>query len=279
MESLVLELQRESMNPATNVTDLLRKAVVVATKLGITEFKEWAEYELHGYKDEEIIPQYRHLKGEIKATHPHYGLIPFLFKNPETAEMLSTRSNKQPIGELQHLLDRLGPNGTLQMPYPPGVLNQLDSGNLELGIVPTLIIDGSRLFGILEAVRNIILDWSLKLEANGILGEGMTFSPREKDQASSVTYNIGQLTGIAGNVHARNVQIGDYAAVHAELKNLGIPQKDRNELENILDALKSASGKDRESLLKRGVEWVLTHADKLGRLADMIRKWFESSSF
>jgi hypothetical protein len=39
--SLVLELQQEAMNPGVKVSDLLRKALVVATKLNVNEFKQW----------------------------------------------------------------------------------------------------------------------------------------------------------------------------------------------------------------------------------------------
>jgi hypothetical protein len=49
MASLVLELQREALNSTIPVTDLLRKALVVATELSIKEFQAWIEYELNGY--------------------------------------------------------------------------------------------------------------------------------------------------------------------------------------------------------------------------------------
>jgi hypothetical protein len=42
MTSLVLELQHEAMDPEVRVDALLRKAVVVATTLGIDDFRVWA---------------------------------------------------------------------------------------------------------------------------------------------------------------------------------------------------------------------------------------------
>ena len=36
---------------------------------------------------------------------------------------------------------------------------------------------------ILDAVRNAVLKWSLTLEAEGIIGEGMSFSPVEREKA------------------------------------------------------------------------------------------------
>ncbi len=278
MSSLVLELQHDALSPTTKVTDLLRKALVVASKLNVPEFKQWVEDELQGYKGKGLdTPKYRHLKGEIKAAHPNYGFIPYNFEDPEMAETLSVRPTHQPIGELQHLLEKLGPKGVLTMPFSPKVVKQLDSGNLELGIVPTVLIDSSRIHGILDAVRNIVLQWSLKLEAEGIIGEGLTFSKEEKKKAASVTYNIQHFTGIAGTVHAGNLQIGDYGSIHQELKTRGISQQHRNELECILDQLETAKGHDRESLLKQGSDWVLAHSKELGELAKVLTSWFGGS--
>jgi hypothetical protein len=49
---------------------------------------------------------------------------------------------------------------------------------------PQLHIPVSNVSAILDAVRNTILKWSLKLEEEGILGDGMSFSPAEKETAA-----------------------------------------------------------------------------------------------
>jgi hypothetical protein len=38
-----------------------------------------------------------------------------------------------------------------------------------------------------------------------------------------------------GDVSSTNVQIGDYSSIHHALKEKGVSQKERNELENLLD--------------------------------------------
>jgi hypothetical protein len=38
--------------------------------------------------------------------------------------------------------------------------------------------------------RTVILEWSLRLEKDGVLGEGMSFSDKEKESAASATYHI-----------------------------------------------------------------------------------------
>jgi hypothetical protein len=48
-------------------------------------------------------------------------------------------------------------------------------------------------------------------------------------------YNIKSFQGILGDVSSTNVQIGDYSSIHHALKEKGVSQKERNELENLLD--------------------------------------------
>lgn len=58
MSAIVLELQQDALNPSVSALNLLRKALVVATKLNIEEFQQWIELELNGYKGAPI-PEYR----------------------------------------------------------------------------------------------------------------------------------------------------------------------------------------------------------------------------
>jgi hypothetical protein len=49
---------------------------------------------------------------------------------------------------------------------------------------PALEVPRSAYVNILEKVRNTILAWGLKLEADGILGQGLTFNTEEKKVAA-----------------------------------------------------------------------------------------------
>jgi hypothetical protein len=61
-------------------------------------------------------------------------------------------------------------------------------GGLDMPIA--LHLDAAHVGGILAAVRNAILEWSLKLEEDGIVGEGLSFSKEEKQAAASNQYHI-----------------------------------------------------------------------------------------
>ena len=274
MGPLVVELRQAAVNQKVKVADLLRMALVVAMKLGVEDFKTWIENELHGYKDDNV-PEYRNLHGEIKAQHPNGGWIPYVFTDPKTAEILSRRSTGQSIAQLEHLWEHHDPQATICIPFPPEVLKQLNIHSREDGFIPTVVIDRSRIYGVLDAVRTIVLEWSLKLEQNKILGDGQTFSTEEKERASTTTYNIQNFMGIAGNVQAEKLQIGNYNTIHEQLKSFGVPQPERNELENILDDLKTANPEQKKSLLRRGSDWLLRNGPAIGSLSETIRAWFE----
>ena len=71
---------------------------------------------------------------------------------------------------------------------------------------PLLCIHISRFSGILDAVRNRVLQWSLDLERDGITGDGVNFHKNELEKAQGVNYQIENY--VAGNMSADQIQIG-----------------------------------------------------------------------
>lgn len=186
MASLVLELQQDAMNHSGSIVSLLRKALVVASKLSISEVKLWAQSELSGYDGP--VPDYRKLASTLKCeTDFGWRAISFEMVKPEerkrARKWLTDVAMDRPIAEIEAWL---APSG------PPHVLWYLAPEKaLELGLeFPTArFIPRSSLSVIPEAICNYILQWSLELEQKGILGEGMTFTTKEIAQAPSVVTN------------------------------------------------------------------------------------------
>ena len=71
--SLVMELQRDALNPDNPVSNLLRKALVIATKLDLKNLENWITLELSGYPDQDLVPDYRTLIGQIEVWNPFHG--------------------------------------------------------------------------------------------------------------------------------------------------------------------------------------------------------------
>lgn len=186
MDSLVLELQREATNGSTTLLDLLRKALVVARKLNIKELQHWIRNELDGYPDKSELPQYRFIMyGQLKAHNPFYGWIPIIIPR-EIDEFIPEIFVHQPISQIEALIKNPKDKNLLVM--RPDLDNLLRMYN-DIPYEMATHIDPSQLHGVIEAVRNVVLDWSLRLEEDGILGEGMTFSQKEKQIASNHNYN------------------------------------------------------------------------------------------
>jgi hypothetical protein len=73
MGSVVRELQQDALNRDVEISDLLRKALVVARKLGLDDFQAWINNELNGYAKGEEVPEYRQISGQARAWNPYRG--------------------------------------------------------------------------------------------------------------------------------------------------------------------------------------------------------------
>jgi len=280
MASLVLELQQEAASGSTALPDVLRKARMVATKLKLAEMNAWIEHELHGYPPEADVPEYRQLHGDVRAHNPYNGaLMPIRFTDPSLQDMLSSCTIRQSIGSLHEVTGSA--SGFLQMPFSE---QQMVSLRQMLGpddsewMIPFRKFDKSQVTAIFDAVRNRILDWTLRLEAEGIMGEGMTFTPQERDRAASMTsISIGSVEnfqGVIGTVSGSTLHVDNVAAVDAALKTQGFTSEQRTEIQELIAQHKAARPDGNLSAAKRGIQWVVDHAEKLGVLASMFRDFF-----
>lgn len=210
MPPIVLQLQQEALDRNVPVSDLLRKALVIARKLGLAEFQTWVESELSGYRGKDV-PDYREISGDIRGWNPYNGWIPLVFEDPKEGERIARRKSRQSIAELEHLVQ--GTDGhSLQMPYPQAVQRQLSKGfGFETQV--SLFTTKTSLIKIIDAVRTIILNWALKLEEDGILGEGLSFTAQERDVAIKSPQII---TNFYGPVQSPQIQQGNETAVQVQ---------------------------------------------------------------
>jgi len=235
MSSLVEELQRDVLNQNVTVVELLQKCLVVAMKLGIQEFASWARLEIDGYKDKEL-PEYRVVHGQPQVFNPYRGYQPLFFPDSKLTERFSKMHFNQPIGQIEHELksaEKTGSDG-FYVSYSPSVEKKLMDA-IDFRLQPFLNISASEFRKILDSVRKIVLEWTLRLEADGIIGEGMSFSKEEKEKAQSITYNIKNY--IEGVVQSQ-IQIESVAGN----QNLVVSQFDVSKLKEVIQALRASAG-------------------------------------
>ena len=103
--SIVLELQHDALKSDSDILGLLRKAHLIARKLGLKDFQEWVNNELNGYKDTKNIPSYRNLHGELKAWNPYHGWIVVVIPDNTLERTFTQHTVSDPIASLKGLLD------------------------------------------------------------------------------------------------------------------------------------------------------------------------------
>lgn len=193
MPALVPELVNMASTPDVSTADLLRRSLVVARRLGVTELSAWINSELTGYTSGEV-PEYRRLRGQLVAMHPYRGNVPFFLPH-EMANVLSDYDAHQSIPELIHLQ---GSDTGIFSHFPPDVeqtLMQVIRKSSGASMRPGLTFSAVQIEGIIETVRSRILDRALDLEGRGIIGEGMSFTSQEKQTVQEQHYHFGDVSG------------------------------------------------------------------------------------
>lgn len=202
MSKIVIELQQEALKSDFDIMSLLRKAYLVAKKLKLQEFQEWINSELNGYIDKDEIPEYRLLKGEIKAWDPYHGWLPVILKNEN--KNITTHMTADSIANLLNVYEN-STNGSAFLQFGTG-LNNLLSQAINFNTKFVLEIGTNQIYNIIERVRNIILDWSITLEEKGILGEGLQFNETEKDIATTTPTINNYINNFFGPVSETQIQ-------------------------------------------------------------------------
>lgn len=186
MASLVLDLQRDATSQDARVTDLLRKALLVAKKLELEDFEDWISKEMNGYPDDAEVPEYRMVQGRPMAITAR-GTSELSLGDSDLDKQLAKRPVYQSAGEIEHLVNQ--DDKVFSMGYPPEVRNVLVE-TLGGEFVPKLQVYESSFAAILDKIKGVILEWSTELEGEGVIGEDMTFSDEEKERAVNKEYTI-----------------------------------------------------------------------------------------
>lgn len=204
MIPIVLDLQRDALDRSVAISDLLRKALVVARKLDLPDFEAHIGKELNGYVDRATIPGYREVRGVVKAFNPYGGWQTIHFEDTAEQKLLSVRKCNQPVAELEALIGGKETRSELGMPFAEDVQRSLRRAiGLQTDI--TLIVPRAKLIQILDSVRTFVLNWTLRLEQDGVLGEDMSFTKNEKAVAAAASSSVNHFYG---NVQGMIVQQG-----------------------------------------------------------------------
>ncbi len=193
------------MDQSVSVATLLRKVKVAAVKLALSDALSWVEPELSGYPSGDV-PAYRIGRGALRAQDRWARWTDFHISDGDLSATMSTVYLLEPVGSYERLL--IGDAGTLSMPMASETVHKVrEMFSLEIYAISTTIPRGV-ISKVVDHVRNMALDWSLELARAGITGDGLSFTPRERERAKEAHITIGTFngsfnTGDASGVNAR----------------------------------------------------------------------------
>ncbi|MBQ4119060.1 MAG: ABC transporter substrate-binding protein [Clostridia bacterium] len=216
MGSIVIELQKELLDKDCDILQALRKAHLIASKLSLKEFDAWILNELNGYKSEdENFPEYRQMKGALKAKNPYRGWIPAVITDKNGENLFNTVPVFESVSALLDI-EKKAKDGKFYYSYPPELSMKIAAyARTPAYMEIALFISTVYITEAIDKVKNCLLEWTLELERKGILGENMTFSESESASAKDIAQQINNYYGtvVNGNVNDSQIVSGNNNSV------------------------------------------------------------------
>ena len=212
MGSIVIELQKELLDNNCDILQALRKAHLIASKLSLKEFDAWILNELNGYKSEdENLPDYRQVKGTLKAKNPYHGWIPAVITDQQGKALFNTVPMLESVSALIDI-EKKAKDGQFYYICPPELSMKIAAyARTPAYMEIALFISTVYITEAIDKVKNCLLEWTLELERKGILGENMTFNENETASAKEIPQQTNYYYGtvIQGNVSDSQITSGN----------------------------------------------------------------------
>ena len=248
---LLTQLQSDILNSAANLSDILRRAKVLASALGNTEFEQWVDAELNGYHDDVEPPSYRrsmaHNLGDFSGPFQS-GLrnapIPISALPKELERLYKEMVLYDGVGGLTSMAEssqesfRMGWSADA-IAYTQG----LSHPGLDC-VQAWMTQPRSTVVQVLDSVRNRLLNFVLELEKNHseILDSEKSITQNQRDQVGQVfnTYIVGDHNIVPTGVDfdqtvSQEITQHDVESLIKYLEDMGIPTGDTYELREAIE--------------------------------------------
>ena len=192
--SLIDEIRSDLVEESTNLSNTLRKAKILARSIGLPELTEWADSELNGYNDREKVPDYR------RFVPTNFGTFSGPFGSGVKNVALPTSPLPDTVRDFAENLFLMDGVAALQTQVSDGaqirwrqemIMLARDAINMP-GMV---LVDAHQpipayvFSGVLDQVKNRLLDFVLGLEDNDVTPENLDNRTVEPEVARNV-FNI-----------------------------------------------------------------------------------------
>lgn len=163
MEESIFELQQRALDKNADIEELLRKAYLIAVSLNQKDIEEWILSEQNGYQCVDNLPEYRYLRGELKAYN--FGRwIPTQFNKQEQAEAFSKLPFTGSISEIVEAYQNSS-NGIASYSITDALTQALNK-NGSFVTVYNYFVSIGQLKQVISSIQNKILHWTIELERN-----------------------------------------------------------------------------------------------------------------
>ncbi|HGW3643448.1 TPA: abortive phage resistance protein [Klebsiella variicola] len=251
----MLELQNLVSSTDGSITDMLLKAKLIASKLELDGFDDFINKEFLGYKyalfgdDRKKFPSHRRILATIVKRDEYYHHVDIDIYNcedPLLAKSLLELRWAYVTLSITHLESELSSGGTLYLNIPDWLLwdTPIPVADYQYYFWE---IEAVKIKEIISAIKFSLLEWTLSLERQGILGEGLLFTQKEIDAAPmTITHNINNFhapvnnagsigAGNSGDNHQNNsIASGDFDSLKQQFRAFGIQDEDIELFEKII---------------------------------------------
>ncbi|MYB75874.1 MAG: hypothetical protein F4X83_01985 [Chloroflexi bacterium] len=226
--SLINEIQEATVDSSIDLPTLLRKCRLLAARMRNQGLAQWADYELNRSPSIESLPSYRTLgaqsfgdfydslgNGMKNAPIPSYS-VP-----SEVREFITSHSFLAGVGEIDAMVQNFKNSSTIQLRWSSDVFLRLGetiySGYSCFGAWK--MVSRSAVIGILETVRNRILEFSIEIEAE-LLDDADLSSLAEFPQERSQQIFQTVIYGDVGNLSYASSGFSQTAEIQVAKNNL-----------------------------------------------------------
>lgn len=256
-----------------DVPSLLRKALVLASRLRNDELKDWVTHELNGYPEEALVPEYR--RSDVIS----YGLFADRFVGQATLQVPVTVLPEQfrdkyrrivlqnPISALVDLMSRSKEKDSeITFPWPPALRQYAQKVSHIQCISAWRVLNPSFVAGVLDTVKTRILLLSLDLEAADPSAGDVPSTQSLLSEARVSQIITTHIHGTVQNFSAGgdnvtqtatlNVVAGDKQSLIGAIKSAGLQAQDIEELSQALAADEAAPELGQPGMGERVKAWL-----------------------
>src|SRR5579862_182566 len=251
--SLLREIQDAAIDGKSDITTLLRKCKVLATRLGNDQFKSWVDWELSGYPSKESLPDYRvlhvqsfgHFSGPFGSGMRNAPIAPSCI-DEVARDLVDKIHNMAPISSIADLIREPDGSGSFKAHWPADLIAMFADKIYQNQncLSAWQVVPRGQVVAIVDAVRNRILNFVLEIEViDPAAGEALPGKhPIAEEKIAQVFHNhiygnVGNIaSGSANVVQTATIEVhaGDIDSLKRYLAKQGVPKNDIAELETAI---------------------------------------------